>query len=60
MVEGYELFTPEQICDEQQASQNFDRKRVECDVLRPDGVGRCYHDGEDVYGAPSRSRTSDR
>ncbi|NDE01640.1 MAG: hypothetical protein EBZ91_07805 [Gammaproteobacteria bacterium] len=52
MVEGYELFTPEQIRDEQQASQDFGRERVERDVLRPDGVGRRYHNGEDVYGNP--------
>lgn len=50
MVEGYELFTAEQIRDEQQASQDFGRERVERDVLRPDGVGRRYHNGEDVYG----------
>jgi hypothetical protein len=52
MVEGYELFTPEQIREEQEASQDFGRERVERDVLRPDGVGRRYHNGEDVYGNP--------
>ena len=40
----------EQIREEQQASQDFGRERVERDVLRPDGVGRRYHNGEDVYG----------
>ena len=50
LVDASELFTPEQIAEEQQAAQDFGRERAERDVLRPDGVGRRYHKGEDVYG----------
>jgi hypothetical protein len=50
LVDASELFTPEQIAAEQQAARDFGRERAERDVLRPDGVGRRYHKGEDVYG----------
>jgi len=50
LVDASELFTREQIAEEQQAARDFGRERAERDVLRPDGVGRRYHKGEDVYG----------
>lgn len=50
LVDASELFTPQQIAEEQQVAKAFGRERVERDVLRPDGVGRRYHKGEDVYG----------
>ena len=50
LVDGCSLFTPEEIASEQQAARDFGRERTERDPLRPDGVGRRYHKGEDVYG----------
>ncbi len=50
LVDGCTLFTPEEIAAEQQAARDFGRERTERDPLRPDGVGRRYHKGEDVYG----------
>jgi hypothetical protein len=52
LVDGCTLFSPEQIAEEQRAAQDFGRERAEIDVLRPDGVGRRYHQGEDIYGNP--------
>jgi hypothetical protein len=52
LVDGAKLFTPEQIAEEQQVARDFGRERSDVDVLRPDGVGRRYHRGEDVYGNP--------
>jgi len=50
MVDACQLFSPEQIAEEQQTARDFGRERIERDPLRPDGVGRRYHKGEDVYG----------
>lgn len=52
LVDGSKLFSAEQIAEEQQAARDFGRERSEVDVLRPDGVGRRYHRGEDIYGNP--------
>jgi hypothetical protein len=52
LVDGAKLFTPGQIAEEQQVARDFGRERSDVDVLRPDGVGRRYHRGEDVYGNP--------
>lgn len=50
LVDGSTLFSAEQIAEEQQAARDFGQERSEVDVLRPDGVGRRYHRGEDIYG----------
>lgn len=52
LVDGCALFSPEEIATEQQAARDFGRERAEHDVLKPDGVGRRYHRGEDIYGTP--------
>lgn len=54
MVDACQLFSAEQIAEEQQIAKEFGIERSERDVLRPDGVGRRYHKGEDVYGNPFR------
>jgi hypothetical protein len=50
MVDGCQMFSSEQIAEEQQVARDFGRERIERDPLRPDGVGRRYHKGEDVHG----------
>lgn len=50
MVDACQVFSPEEIAAEQQTARDFGRERVERDPLRPDGVGRRYYAGEDVYG----------
>lgn len=52
MVDAYDLFTESQIREEQQVAREFGLERSERDVLKPDGIGRRYHRGEDVYGQP--------
>lgn len=50
MVDACQLFSAVEIAEEQQTARDFGRERLERDPLRPDGVGRRYYEGEDVYG----------
>jgi hypothetical protein len=52
LVDGYELFSQEQIHEEQQAGLDMGQERRGQDTENRDGVGRRYFRGEDVYGNP--------
>lgn len=50
LQDGYSLFTREQVEEEQQCSRDFGEERSQRDVALPNGNGRRYWRGEDVYG----------
>jgi hypothetical protein len=52
LVNGYDIFTDEQIEEEQQAMRDFGVERSTKDIHKPNGNGRRYFKGEDVYGCP--------
>lgn len=52
LVDGYELFSPEQIHAEQQVALAMGDERRGKDRENRDGVGRRYFNGQDVYGNP--------
>lgn len=52
LVNGYDIFTEEQIKEEQTAMRDFGIERSTQDVHNPNGNGRRYFKGEDVYGCP--------
>ncbi len=54
LMDGYDLFSPEQVHEEQQAGRDMGRERETRDKANKDGVGRRYFNGEDVYGQPFR------
>lgn len=52
LVNGYDIFTNEQIEEEQQVMHDFGIERSTKDIHKPNGNGRRYFKGEDVYGCP--------
>jgi hypothetical protein len=52
LVNGYDIFTNEQIEEEQRAMHDFGVERSTKDIYKPHGNGRRYFKGEDVYGCP--------
>lgn len=50
LVNGYDVFTKEQILEEQQCMKDFGKERHTEDKGKPNGNGRRYFKGEDVYG----------
>jgi hypothetical protein len=50
LVSGYDIFTEEQIKEEQQIMRDFGKERSMEDRHKKNGNGRRYHNGEDVYG----------
>jgi hypothetical protein len=50
LVNGYNIFTEEQIKEEQQIMRDFGVERSSKDSHKKHGNGRRYHNGEDVYG----------
>ena len=48
--DAYDLFTEEQIREEKQCMKDFGNERSTEDVHKPNGNGRRYWKGEDVYG----------
>lgn len=52
LVNGYDIFTTEQIEEEQKAMHDFGIERSTKDIHKPNGNGRRYFKGEDVYGCP--------
>ena len=55
LVDGYNIFTEEQINEEQRAMHDFGIERSTEDIKKPNGNGRRYFKGEDVYGCPFHS-----
>ncbi len=54
LTDGYQIFSEDEIHEEQQAGRDMGRERETRDITNRDGVGRRYFNGEDVYGAPFR------
>lgn len=52
LVNGYDIFTTEQIEEEQKVMYDFGIERSTKDIHKPNGNGRRYFKGEDVYGCP--------
>lgn len=52
LVNGYDIFTEEQIKEEQKTMHDFGIERSTEDIKKPNGNGRRYFKGEDVYGCP--------
>jgi hypothetical protein len=52
LVNGYDIFTKEEIEEEQTAMRDFGIERATKDIHKPNGNGRRYFKGEDVYGCP--------
>jgi len=49
---GYDVFTAEEIQEEQQIMHEFGIERSTKDIEKPNGNGRRYFNGEDVRGCP--------
>lgn len=49
---GYDIFTKEEIEEEQQVMREFGIERSTKDIEKPNGNGRRYFNGEDVRGCP--------
>ena len=49
---GYDVFTKEEIEEEQQVMREFGVERSTKDIEKPNGNGRRYFNGEDVRGCP--------
>jgi len=52
LVNGYDIFTKEEIEEEQQVMREFGIERSTKDIEKPNGNGRRYFKGEDVRGCP--------
>jgi hypothetical protein len=52
LVNGYDIFTNDEIKEEQKAMYDFAVERSTKDVHKPSRNGRRYFKGEDVYGCP--------
>ena len=50
MVEGFRIFTGDDIGEEQQCIKDFGIERSTTDTQKPNNNGRRYFNGEDVYG----------
>lgn len=50
MVEGFRIFTSDEIGEEQQCIKDFGVERSTTDLAKPNKNGRRYFNGEDVYG----------
>lgn len=58
LVNGYDIFTEDQIKEEQIAMRDFGIERSTEDIKKPNGNGRRYFKGEDVYGCPFKDHQS--
>jgi hypothetical protein len=56
LVDGYQLFSEEQIQEEQQCGRDMATEREHFDPAKKNGVGRRYFNGEDIYGNPFPNR----
>lgn len=52
LIDGYTILDEQTLRAEQQAAKDAGEERASDDPGKPRGIGRRYHEGEDVYGNP--------